>query len=380
VERRLSFFKDYLAAYFRRRSPSYFIFFITSRCNSRCEICFFWEQLRKGYQSKELTLDEIEKLTAKSTDILHLLLSGGEPFLREDISEIVRCFVLNTNTRLVSVPTNASLPEKIERQVEKILTDNPYIHLNVNLSLDGVGREHDELRGHTGCYEKLVETYQKLKVLQKRFPNIGVNIQTVFTKKNHEKMEELAFHVYKEFDVGFHGFSIVRGNPQDWDIKDVSFERAVQIHNIMGEYALRRESSLPFRKSINPILNLMGEYCLKTLKDKERSFPCLAGGKLAVLSDDGSLWPCEPFWLEPDTRHGKSPANLCFGNVRDFDYDLPSMLKTPKAKDIRRHVAQKKCCCLWDCAYFCGILYSPRAQLSLLRKFLNPKKYAKTGL
>ncbi|MBU1628278.1 radical SAM protein [bacterium] len=373
MQKKISFFKDYLWGYSHRNLPSYLVFFVTAKCNSRCDICFFWEQIKEGYHGEELTLDEISKITKKADKILHLLLSGGEPFLREDIAEIVRCFTLNNSTRLVSIPTNASLPDKIERDVKKILSENPFVHLNVNMSLDGIGKDHDLIRGHKGCFEKLEETYRRLKSIQGQYKNLGINIQTVFTKKNHEKMEELAAHVRDNFDVGFHGFSIVRGNPKDESIKDISFERTVQIHKLMEQTSSKRKTKLPFGKSINPIFNLMQEYYLGTLKYKRRVFPCLAGKKLLVLTGEGDLMPCEPFWFEPETRGEKSLEELCFGNVREFDYDIPGMLKTEKADSIRSYIAQERCYCLWGCVYFCGILYSPRAQIGLMRKFLNSK-------
>jgi len=369
MKKKISFFRDYLWGYFNRRSPSYFVFFVTTKCNSRCEICFFWEKIKEGYQTEELTLDEIEKITKKSGKILHLLLSGGEPFLRKDIADIVRCFVKNAGSRLVSIPTNASLPDKIEKDVNKILKENPSIHLNVNLSLDGIGEDHDKIRGHKGSYEKLIETYRRLKVIQKEFPNLGINIQTVFTSNNHEKMEDLAAHVAENYDVGFHGFSIVRGNPKDPSTKDISYKRAFQIHEIMEKYSSKRKSPLPFGKSINPIFCVMKDYYLNTFKNNRREFPCLAGSKLVILTGDGDLLPCEPFWFEPETRGGKKFQDLCFGNVRDQDYDIPSMLKTDKAENIRNYVASKRCHCLWGCVYFCSILYSPKSQFHLIRKF-----------
>jgi MoaA/NifB/PqqE/SkfB family radical SAM enzyme len=369
MKKKLSFLKSYSRAYLQRKSPSYLVFFITTRCNSNCNICFFWENIKKGDHANELTLDEIQKISKKAGNIIQLLLSGGEPFLRKDISDIVRSFTQNAGTRLVSIPTNASLPEKIENDVIKILTDNDNIHLNINISLDGIGDDHDVIRGHPGCYEKLVDTYHRLKKIKSHYGNLGINIQTVFTKKNHEKMESLAAFVSENYEVDFHGFSVVRGNTPDMDIKDISFERAFEIHEIMDKFSSKRKSSLPFKKSINPIFALMKEYYLDTLKYNKRVFPCLAGNKLIVLSQKGDLLPCEPFWFESETRGKNSLSDLTFGNVRDFDYNISSVLDTKKAANIRSYVSQKKCYCLWGCTYFCSILYHPVSQIRLLKKF-----------
>ncbi|MDP8235291.1 MAG: hypothetical protein P9M08_06945, partial [Candidatus Erginobacter occultus] len=76
----------------RRVSPIYLVFFITEKCNADCKHCLLGG-IHPG--TDELTIDEIEKVSRSMDDFLFLLPTGGEPFLRKDLPEIVRIFHRN---------------------------------------------------------------------------------------------------------------------------------------------------------------------------------------------------------------------------------------------------------------------------------------------
>jgi len=59
------------------------ILFVTSRCNSFCQTCFYHEELNRP---GDMTFDQIEKLSRTMPPITDLWLSGGEPTLRHDAS------------------------------------------------------------------------------------------------------------------------------------------------------------------------------------------------------------------------------------------------------------------------------------------------------
>ena len=65
------------------------IFFVTSRCNSKCRTCFYWEELN---QDTDLSFEEIERLSATMPRFNEIWLSGGEPTLRADLVEILALF------------------------------------------------------------------------------------------------------------------------------------------------------------------------------------------------------------------------------------------------------------------------------------------------
>ena len=70
--------------------PVYMVYFITDACNAKCKHCLLadgahpgWETPTMEFKRKELSLEEIDKVTASmGKSLMFLLPTGGEPFLR----------------------------------------------------------------------------------------------------------------------------------------------------------------------------------------------------------------------------------------------------------------------------------------------------------
>src|SRR5258707_2186796 len=78
------------------------ILFVTSRCNAFCQTCFYHEELN---HPGDLTFEQIEKVSKTMPAISDLWLSGGEPTLRRDVSEIIDMFVEKNCVARVITPT-----------------------------------------------------------------------------------------------------------------------------------------------------------------------------------------------------------------------------------------------------------------------------------
>ena len=138
---------------------SYMIFFVTARCNARCEFCFYWEEIESAASRRELKLEEIDKITQKLKHLLYLSIGGGEPFLRKDLADIVSLFYRNCKTRIVNITTNGLQPARTEALVERMLEENPNLFLKVGISLDALGDKHDEMRKVPGTFANVRETH-----------------------------------------------------------------------------------------------------------------------------------------------------------------------------------------------------------------------------
>ena len=57
----------------------------------------------------ELTLEEIDKITKTMDPILQLLLTGGEPYLRHDLDQIVKIFYENCKVPIMTIPSNGCI-------------------------------------------------------------------------------------------------------------------------------------------------------------------------------------------------------------------------------------------------------------------------------
>src|ERR671933_1250203 len=97
------------------------ILFVTSRCNAKCETCFYWRELNRP---GDMTFEQIERVSQTMPPITDLWLSGGEPTLRHDADEIIRLFVLNNGVRRLVVPTNGLLKARAYALAEGALSIN----------------------------------------------------------------------------------------------------------------------------------------------------------------------------------------------------------------------------------------------------------------
>ncbi len=207
----MSYYKKYLDYLSKDISGKvkwgYFIFFITSRCNSRCQHCFYWKNLNK---KDDLTLEEITKITKNAGKIQVLLLSGGEPFLREDLFEIIKLFIKNNDVKVVSIPTNGIDTAKIIKNTERLVKKFPDITFSVNPSVDNLGDKNDILRGVKGCFQKSVKTIKILEKLRKKYKNLEIVINTTISNNNYEDIDEI-IDFFKKFNITYHNFELLRG-------------------------------------------------------------------------------------------------------------------------------------------------------------------------
>ena len=88
------------------------------------------------------------------TSLTNINVSGGEPFLRDDLPEIAAAFHDHADTRMFSLPTNGSLPARILPAIDAMATRCRDATINLIVSLDAVGERHDALRGVPGGFAR----------------------------------------------------------------------------------------------------------------------------------------------------------------------------------------------------------------------------------
>src|ERR1700741_5025095 len=126
----------------RARQFSSLFLFVTSRCNSLCRTCFYFDKLNSR---DDLTVAEISRISETAPSFRKLWLSGGEPFLRDELAEIVAMFAARNGVRNVNLPTNGLLPEKIFPAIDRMLELCPETSIDLNFSLDGMAHTHDSI-------------------------------------------------------------------------------------------------------------------------------------------------------------------------------------------------------------------------------------------
>src|SRR5688572_19453830 len=157
--------------------------FVTSRCNAFCRTCFYHEELN---QPSDMTFAQIEKISCTMPQITDLWLSGGEPTLRRDVSEIIYTFVRMNGVKRIIIPTNALIKSRVYDVVNEALGRHPEIDLYLNIALDGYGQTHDRIRGVPGNWEKALDCIRSLYPLKELYgERFRLNVNTVVCAENY---------------------------------------------------------------------------------------------------------------------------------------------------------------------------------------------------
>ena len=96
-------------------------FSVTNVCQSRCKTCNIWELYHRSPEKRngELTFEEIEKVFQSLGHVYVFNVSGGEPFLRPDIVEIIDSACSYLRPGIIHIPTNALAVDLIEKRVRE---------------------------------------------------------------------------------------------------------------------------------------------------------------------------------------------------------------------------------------------------------------------
>ena len=147
----------------RDKKPISFSFNNTERCQSRCITCNGWKT-PASVKDKELTTDEWKKILFNLHNWMgnyQFIISGGEPFLREDIFEIAKYAADLGDT--VNVVTNGlALPDKLEQVLNSAFS-------NITFSLNSVQDPaiHNVSRGREDAFKRTMDSLQTLNYMNK---------------------------------------------------------------------------------------------------------------------------------------------------------------------------------------------------------------------
>ncbi|HEV8289385.1 MAG TPA: radical SAM protein [Candidatus Norongarragalinales archaeon] len=330
--------------FFNNGMPTYVILYVTSFCNARCKMCFYMEQILNP-DKNDLTLEEIEKVSLSLDRLQQLSLTGGEPYLRKDLPDIVRTFVKNNHVNYITTPTNAFLPHLVVPSVTRMVSENPNTFFRVPLSIDAIGDKHDEIRQVKGGFKKLIETYEKLNELRKSYKNFVIDVNCAFSGLNEDDAEEVVDFVYQNMNIDNISVTYARGNIPDPAARNASIEKYSKlIHNIQNKP--RRVDPRTGANMLRGMTQASWDIIEETLKEDKMVLPCVAGSRLVVIGETGDVYPCELL-----------PKKL--GNVRESNYDMKKILLGDPAEETRKFIHDTDCHCTFECAVNINVVYNP---------------------
>lgn len=344
-------------------TPLYLVFFVTTKCNARCKHCLLGNQ--DVATTNDLTIDEIEKVSASMDDMLFLLPTGGEPFLRKDLSEIVRIFHVNNKIRNAVIPTNGGLGQRVIDTVTKILETCPDLDLGIDVSIDALGEKHDELRQVPGLFDKAVNTFKELRKLEKKYKNLNVNVESTVSSFNQDDLPELYDFLVNKLKVSTVFTLLTRGKPEEPAAKHFDIEKYQQyaqvLENDIKKRILTGYDNFPFCDVINAKRIVRHNLIAKLIKENKFQTPCYAGSLGGAMFSNGDILPCE---LLTDRK---------LGNVRDNNYDFKAIWFNEKADEARKFIKDTKCFCTYECFLTINILFNMKMWPQVFKEWASLK-------
>lgn len=170
--------------------PLHAFFDVTYRCNLRCNMCHSLSLIEDAgnpdSNRKEVTLEQIKNMIRKLPRKTLITFTGGEPFLRKDMTNILssackdyKCHVI-TNGTLINQKIAKFLVEVRARSIMR-----PGLMM-LGFSIVGPEDIHDETVGEKGSFQKTISAIKLIQKMKKQIPSHYpmIHITTVITRKN----------------------------------------------------------------------------------------------------------------------------------------------------------------------------------------------------
>jgi MoaA/NifB/PqqE/SkfB family radical SAM enzyme len=276
----------------------------TYRCNCRCVMCNTWKT--PTHVDEEFKPELLQKLP--NMDFCNV--TGGEPFLRDDIDEIVS--ILRKKSKRLVISTNGYFSDKVIDIAKK---NND---IGIRISIEGLPAANDELRGIKDGFDHGLRTLLELQRLGLKDIGFGITV----SDRNAKDMLEL-YQLAKAMDVEF--ATAVVHNSYYFHKSDNRIHDQKSAIECFWELI---EELLKTRKIKNWFRAYFNYGLINFIQGNPRLLPCRAGEDMFFLDPYGEIRPCngmeECIWMES------------FGNLHRQNFD--ELWNSEKAASIRKKV------------------------------------------
>ena len=281
---------------------------VTYRCNAKCTMCNRYKE--PSDPKDELSIDTIKKLPK----MYFTNITGGEPFIREDLKDIVR-ELYKLSDRIV-ISTNGFFTDRI------IDLAKEFPNIGIRISIEGLQKTNDEIRGLQDGFNRGYSTLVKLKEMGLKDIGFGMTVQD----KNAPDLVPL-YDISKELDLEFataslhNSFYFVENN-------NIIHDRLMVAKNFEGLINELLKSNKPkkwFRAYFNHGL-------INYIFGQERLLPCDMSFDTFFIDPYGDVMPCN------GTKDKEIMGNL---NKQTFD----EIWFSEQAEAVRKKVrnCDRKC-------------------------------------
>jgi len=262
-------------------------------------MCHTWQHPTK--KDEEIDPSVYEKLP----NVKAFNVTGGEPFLREDLEDIID--ILRKKSKRVVISTNGFFTEKIIRLFEKRKD------IGIRISIEGLPKANDKLRGISDGFDNGLRTLIELH--HKRIKDIGFAITV--SDRNAKDLVEL-YHLAKMMKLEFataavHNSYYFHKFDNKFEYPDVAIE---EFNKLICELLQSNKVKDWFRAYFNYGL-------VNYIKGNPRLLPCNMAHDSFFLDPMGEIMPC-------------NVIEESMGNLKEQSFD--EIWNSEKAKEIRKKV------------------------------------------
>jgi MoaA/NifB/PqqE/SkfB family radical SAM enzyme len=250
---------------------------------------------------------------------------------------------------VITIPTNGLLPKRTVESVDEICRTALDSQIGINLSLDAVGKEHDELRNVPGNWDRALETWGGLKALQDRHDNLVLSVHSVVSKFNSDHFREIVDGLQflepdsyitevaeERTELGTMGWDITPDPEEYGPLADYlsAWARAVPTTGLARFTQAFRANYYQLAKRI--------------LQEQCQVIPCQAGWASGHIAPNGDVWTC---CIRADP----------VGNLRETGYDLGPIWFEQKGRlrHLRTSIRNLECACPMANASYANMLLHP---------------------
>jgi MoaA/NifB/PqqE/SkfB family radical SAM enzyme len=315
--------------------PEVLTFLVTNKCPCRCRHCFNWADKNPAGaigdpQKEDLSLEEIGRVFRSFDPVEYVHLGGGEPFARPDMEDILTIIAKYCKPKVVSISTNGQFTGAAAQAALTFLRRHSKTELAIKVSIDGIGREHDEIRQRESAFDNAMKTYRALQGLKGQSRKIHVGFNTVYSALNQARIFDLYLYLSTLSPrPDCMALLLVRGTPQDRTcMENIDLERYHLWTDMYGKDMLEGKFEPDFDTRIATWL--MHRYIYLTNKTNQRQINCYAGIAGAFIDNEGLVGGCETQGL--------------YGSLRADDYDFKKIWFSDKAQAMRQRTFHECFC------------------------------------
>ncbi len=294
---------------------------VTRRCIAKCVMCNIW---RMPAEAPELQARDWLKFLDSPlfAGLKELDVTGGEPFLRRDVEELLLGVGRLKKTSLaslcsVAITTNGFLTDKVLKDVGEVI--GPLEEAGVTLvfacGFDAVGEVHDRIRKVPGGWQRLHATIEGLNRLRESHPSLVLGIKTTVTRYNIDELDEVCRYADGQGLFTIISPYILTGNRYDnLGKEDALSLSAAELEKLKAFYNSPRFRWSYYRNEL-----------LAFLEAGKMDKPCSAGFNYFFIRSTGELFSC-PIISAP------------LGNVKDAPF--AELIRNAAARRFRRGVGR----------------------------------------